>query len=100
ARRGHASGDDGGGAREVEAGIPGGGRHGDGRQRLDAERRCRGGGGGVGGRGGAVGGEAAGPRRVLCDERRGAEGHFHRAGGRGEAGAGEGEVGVAGHRPV
>ena len=43
-RRGHAAGDDGRGAGEAEAVVPRG-RHGDGRQRLDAQRRRRGRGG-------------------------------------------------------
>ena len=87
-RRGAAAGDDGGDAGEAEAGVPRG-RHGDGRQRLDAERRRRGIAGRLGPRRRAAGGDAAGPRGRLCDQRRGAEGHLHRPGAGGAAGAGE-----------
>ena len=75
---------------EAEAGFPRG-RHGDGRQRLDAQRRRRRRRRRLRSRRRAAGHETAGAYRRLCDERRGAEGHLHRAGAGGAAGAGEGE---------
>ena len=81
-----------GGPGEAAAGVQAG-RHGDGRQRLAAQRRRGGASSSASGRAAErLGREAAGPGRRLRDERRGAEGHLHRPGAGGADGAGEGEA--------